>query len=104
MICVEYYKILQTNEFEEELEEIYRYIALKLKEPSIARNFYKKVIKSINSLKYLPERNCQIGSFKNKSRNLRRILVNHYVIIYEIKNDTRTSIHFTYFSFQSKLF
>lgn len=104
MIYTERYIINQTPEFEKELEYTYNYLAFKLKEPITAKNFYNKVIKEIYSLQYLPERYVRIFDFRNKERNLRRLLVDNYVIIYEVNKNTRTSFCFTYLSWQSKLF
>lgn len=98
MTYIKQYQIKQTPMFEQELEDIYRYLTIKLKEPNIAINFYKKVMKKIYSLKCLPERYARIYDFRNKSRDLRKLFINDYIVIYEIDNDTRTNFHSTYFS------
>lgn len=98
MTYIKQYIINQTPPFENELEFIYRYLAFKLNEPTTANKFYRKAIKEIYSLRYLPERYIRIYDFTNKGRNLRRLLFDNYVIIYEVDNNTRTSLYFTYFS------
>lgn len=104
MASIKLYKVNQTSPFENELKSIYMYLAFKIKEPNIATKFVKNVLKTLYSLEYLPERYARISNFNNKNRNLRRIFIDNYVIIYEVLNDTRRSCCITYFSFNSKLF
>ena len=59
------YNIKTTKAFEEELLDIYSYI-----------------------VEYLPERYSRIFKSKFKNRNLRKLLINNFVIIYEVRNDT----------------
>lgn len=92
------YTIFPTSAFKEELEEVMYYIRHKLKEPLTAKRFYKKVVNEIKSLKFMPERYKAIEKIYNRSKVLRKTSVNNYVIIYEVNNNTRTSIHFIYFS------
>lgn len=90
------YNIIQTYSFEYELDFIYNYIRFNLKEPITAVRFYDKVISKILSLQYFPERCSRIHFYKNN--NIRRLLVNDYIIIYEVHIDTRTNFYSTYFS------
>lgn len=83
------YIVNQTSPFENELESIYRYLAFKLKEPNTAKKFYRKVINKLNSLQYFPERYTRISNFENKNRNLRKLLIDNYLIVYEVLNDAR---------------
>ncbi len=68
-----------------DLQNIYYYIKKFFKEPEIANNLSKKILKSISDLSYFPEKYPKI---KYKSKNIRKMLVNNYVIIYEINNNT----------------
>lgn len=104
MIYINKYIIKPTSSFENDLQKLYKYIAFNLKEPLTAKKFYSKVIKQIYSLQYYPEKYIKISNCKNKSRNLRRLLIDKYVIIYEVNNSTRTSFYSTYISRKSKLF
>ncbi len=104
MIFINKYTIKPSPTFEKELKRIYKHLAFKLKEPVIAQKFYERVIKEIYSLQYFPERYAKISNYKNKTRNLRKLLINNYIIIYEVNKDTRPSFYFTYISFKSKLF
>lgn len=98
MIYINKYAIHPSNTFKRELKEILYYFKQKLKDPMIAKNFYKNVIKEINSLEFMPERHIKITNYKDKNRNLHRLLIYNYVIIYEVENDTRSSFYFTYIS------
>ena len=96
MDLIKKYKIITFPSFENELDEIYNYLLKILNEPNIANKFHKKFLKQIKSLQYFPERNIKIFSKRNK--NLRRLLIDNYSIIYEVKRNTRTSFYITYFS------
>ena len=82
------YNIKTTKAFEEELLNIYSYIADYLQEPKIANEKYKKIRNKILTLQYLPERYSRIFKSKFKNINLRKLLINNFVIIYEVRNDT----------------
>lgn len=93
-----------TNTFKKELKNIVHYIRYQLKEPLIADKIYKKVVKEISTLNYMPERHKRVQYFYNPVRNIRKMLIDNYIIIYELDKNTRTSFYFTYFSRESKLF
>lgn len=96
MELIKKYKIITYPSFEEDLEKIYNYLSNILKEPNIANNLYGKVIHQISSLKYFPERNMKI--FKFNKKNVRRMIIYNYVLIYEVKRNTRSGFYITYFS------
>ena len=98
MIYINKYIIKPSPSFENELQETYLYIKFKLKEPITAKRIYKTVKKEIYSLQYFPERHIKITNYKDKVRNLHRLLIYNYIIIYEVDNNKRRSIYFTYFS------
>ena len=87
------YQIKLRNKFKDELDQIYFYLSKILKEPSIANNFHKKVYKTISTLSYFPERYQKISITKN----IRRIPINGYVILYNVNHNTRSSFYSTYF-------
>lgn len=90
------YKIITSSSFEKELQNIFYYINFFLREPITAKNLYNKVINSILSLSYFPERFSKLHNYKNF--NFRRLLIDNYIIIYEVMSDARTSFYITYFS------
>ena len=87
------YQIKLRNKFKDELDQIYLYLSKILKEPSIANNFHKKVYKTISTLSYFPERYQKISITKN----IRRIPINGYIILYSVNHNTRSSFYSTYF-------
>ena len=89
MDSIRKYSINITPTFANELEQIYQYMVDNLKVPNIANKFNKKVKKSIFSWTYFPERFSKI-LISNKD-NLRKIIVDNYIIIYEINSEKRTS-------------
>ena len=92
------YTVLPTYTFKEELKNITSYFKYKIKESLLTKRFYKNVSNKIKSLEFMPERYTRISDLKNKNRNIRKLLIDNYTIIYEVINDTRTSLYFTYIS------
>ena len=89
MDSIRKYSINITPTFANELEGIYKYMVDNLKVPNIAEKFNKKVKNPIFSLMYFPERFSKI-LISNKD-NLRKIIVDNYIIIYEVNSNKRTS-------------
>lgn len=98
------YKIIWSPQAYKDLQSIHFYIKKHLKEKNIANNIVKKILNSILELSYLPEKYVKVQNFYHNEKNIRKMPVNNYVVIYEFNNSTRTSFHFTYFSWYSKLF
>ena len=92
------YKIIWSPKAYDDLQNIYTYIAYHLKEKHIANNLIKKILNSISNLNYLPERYIKLYKSNPKAKNLRKLQVNNYVVIYEVKHNTRANIYFTYIS------
>lgn len=88
------YKVVWLNSFKHELSRIYYYLSEILKEPSTANNFHKKIFKMLSTLSYFPERYPKMSFDKD----IRRMPIDKYIILYTVNHDTRTSIHFTYIS------
>ena len=78
------YIITFSNYFYDEIKYIFDYINFRLKEPVIAKDLYNKIIYSIYSLEYFPQRYPKINNFKNQ--NFHKLIVSNYIIIYEIDN------------------
>ena len=92
------YTVHLTPSFESELEKIYRYLRFNLNNPSVAQKFYNIIIKKAYSLQQYPERHSKILGFKLENKNLRKLPIKNYIIIYEVDNNTRSSFHPTYIS------
>ena len=96
-------RIIATNGYdrvsETQAENIIKhYIKNHLKEKNIAINVVKRILNSILDLSYLPEKHVRVQIFNEKTKNVRKMSVNNYLVIYEVKLDTRTSFYSTYFS------
>lgn len=98
MVLINKFTVRPSASFKQELKDIIHYIRVRLKEPLIAKKFYDNVINKISSLSFMPERYMKIYTTKDKSRNIRKLPVKDYLIIYEVNKNTRTSFYFTYFS------
>jgi len=97
------YIINTTEEFEGEYHNILNYIVSSLKEPKTAQELDAKIKRKISSLNFFPER-CQIVSpTKFKDENIRRLIINDYIVVYKVDKLKRHGIHFTYLSWQTKL-
>ena len=92
------YKTIWSPKSKKDLHNIYTYIAYSLKETSIAHHIVKKLLNSISRLACFPERYPKIFYYTNKSKNLRKLLFDKYLILYEIDNISRENLHFTHIS------
>ena len=89
MIFNNKFDIYLTNTFKKEMSSIIYYLKNTLDEKVIADRFYNNIIKNISSLSFMPERYSKINIIHNSIRNLRKMPINHYVVIYEVNNATR---------------
>ena len=92
------YQIIWSPKAYKDLQNIYTYITQNLKEKNIANNLIKKLLNSISSLNYLPERYVRILYPISNNKNLRKFTIDNYIVVYEVVRDTRSSIYSTYFS------
>ena len=85
------YKIIWSPTAYKEFQKIYTYIKYHLKEEITANNTSKMLLKSISNLSYFPEKYPKIQSLPShyNSRNVRKMQINMYIIIYEIDANTR---------------
>lgn len=84
MILNKQFDVYLTDTYKNELSDIINYLKCELKEPLIAKQFYDLVIKRTLTLSFMPERYIRIN---NLSRNLRKMYIGNYVVIYEVDND-----------------
>lgn len=90
------YKITWSPKAHKDLLNIHFYIEYYLKEKNTADNMIKKLLNSVLDLNYLPEKYMKIQNFDDQTKNIRKMPVNNYTVIYEVHNNTRTSFHITY--------
>lgn len=80
------YKITWSPKAHNDLQNIHFYIKYYLKEKTTANNVVKKLLNSISNLSYSPEKYIKIQYFDNKKKNIRKMLVDNYLVIYEVNN------------------
>lgn len=95
------YKITWSPEFNSELDNILHYLNFKLKEPMVAKNFHLKLQKYLATMEYFPKKFSKLCI---SDITYRKCVVDKYIIIYQVYENTRTSLYFTYISWYSKLF
>lgn len=83
----ENYKIEFTPDSKSDLREIYRYIALTLKESGIAKKQVNRIRKEIRSLDFSPERHPVVDWEPWHSRNIRKFPVGKYMVYYEVDRE-----------------
>ena len=72
----------------DDMEEIYNYIAIHLQEPETAMRQYDRIAEAIQSLDILPERCPLLDCEPERGQGLRRLLVDHYSVLYVVSTDT----------------
>lgn len=78
------YQITWSPQANNDLQNIHFYIKYYLKETNIADNLIKKLLNSILDLSYFPEKYKRIIYPHNETRNIRKMSVNNYIVIYEV--------------------
>lgn len=72
-----------------DLDGIFRYIATKLQAPLNAKGQLDRLENAIYSLETMPERNKLYDKEPWKSRNLRKMFVDNYIVFYLVDNDNK---------------
>lgn len=88
------YQIFYTDSAKQDLKNIYRYICDSLVEPEIAEKLTDKIMKSIRSLDEMPQRYRLFDEEPWRSRGLRILPVNNYLIFY-LSDEERTVLQFS---------
>ena len=79
---VKKYEVIWLNSFKNELSHIYNYLSVNLNEHSVAKKLHKKILNSLYYLSYYPNIYQKI----NHRKNIRRIPIDKYVILYTVDN------------------
>lgn len=83
-------KIAYTFQAQQDLKNIYEYIAYSLLVPDTARNMYQQIIQSARSLESMPERNPLYKEEPWHSQGVRFVPVKNYLLFYTVNNETHT--------------
>ena len=84
------YAVQITEEALSDMEALYSYIAVRLKDPENAMKQYNRIADAIVSLKQFPDRFAYVELEPEYSMGIHRMLVDHFVVFYVIDNDTVT--------------
>ena len=82
------YRVLITDEALNDMESIYEYIADELFAPDTAMGQYNRIADAIETLDQMPERIKLMESEPEKTRGLRKLIVDNYAIFFIIEDDT----------------
>lgn len=82
------YNIEYSKEAKEDLIGIKQYIKYNLQEPETANKLISKIRKSIKTLKENPEIYTIIDDDIIRKLEIRKLIVDNYIVFYRIKNDT----------------
>lgn len=82
------YKVLVTDEALNDMRLIYEYIAEELLSPDTAMGQYNRIADAIESLDQMPERIKLMESEPEKTRGLRRLIVDNYAVFFIIEDET----------------
>lgn len=78
------YNIEYSKESKQDLIGIKQYIKYNLQEPEIAQKLISKIRKEINNLKNNPEKNAIIDDDIIKKLEIRKLIVDNYIVFYRI--------------------
>lgn len=98
------YEIIWFSEANQNLEQIYLYIAYHLREPVIAQKIYSKIKSTVLSLRCFPERYPDLSHYGITNKKYRRLRVGKIIILYRIDYFNRQSVYLAHISFKAKLF
>jgi len=79
-----------TEEAEQDVEEIYQYIAVSLQEPGIAWKQTERIRDKLEKLNHMPERNSVIQDEPWKSCEIRRVNIDNYAAFYMLNSKSAT--------------
>lgn len=80
------YNLEYSKESKQDLIGIKQYIKYNLQEPEIAQKLVSKIRKEINSLKNNPEIYAIIDDDIIRKLEIRKLIVDNYIVFYRIKN------------------
>ncbi len=86
------YKIIFTQEFENDLDNVIDYISNKLFSPIAAKNFYSQIKEKINNLNNSPFIYPVYHDEKLSKKGLRYIVISNYLMFYTVNESGKEVI------------
>lgn len=93
---MEQYKLIITEDTWRDAENIFTYIATALEAPEAALKQYDRITKAIESLATFPARIKIIDNEPAHSKEVRKLLVDNFSVLFTIKGDTVTILRILY--------
>ena len=90
------YNIEYSKESKQDLIGIKKYIKYNLQEQEIAQKLITKIRTQIDSLKYSPEIYAIIDDDIIKKLEIRKLIVDNYIVFFRIKNDSIQIVRIMY--------
>lgn len=84
---MKYYTVEITNEALSDMEQLYNHIAYVLQAPENAMNQYNRIADAILTLDTMAERIRIMESEPERSKEMRRLLVDNYSVFFVIQGD-----------------
>ena len=91
------WKVLLTPEFKQEIRDIHSYIANTLLAPETAIKQVGRIMDAVESLNSLPLRYSLYGKEPWRSRGLRKLPIDNYIVFYLPNQDTKDVVIFHVF-------
>lgn len=93
------YEVYISKVAKNDIVNIYNYIKINLMSPDAAINKVRKIESSIEDLNFMPERYERVGLEGLEYENIRRLMVNNYIVIYKvIKEEYRVEVLRVFYS------
>ena len=93
------YEVYISKVAKNDIVNIYNYIKINLMSPDSAINIVRKIEGSIKDLNFMPERFERIGLAGLEYKNIRKLIVKNYIVIYRvIKRDYRVEVLRVFYS------
>lgn len=85
---MKHYSVILSDEAAQDMEDIHSYIKYNLFSPQSAEGQYKRIAKAIQRLDTFPQRFPVAVSKPDFPEELRKMVVDHYIVLYFIRGDS----------------
>ncbi len=84
------YRVLMTEPAANDLQEVVRYIAGELREPTTAQKLVGKIRDAIMSLAEMPSRHPLVADEVLAAKGIRKLPVENYIVFYVVSEEDKT--------------